>query len=57
MITADCGGSNGNRARLWKELEVTRISGHSFRPDWNYAIRPFATPKTDSEPTSGVKST
>jgi hypothetical protein len=29
-ITADCGGSNGARVRLWKPVH----------PEWNYTIRP-----------------
>ena len=39
-----------------KELEKTRITGHSFRPDWNYTIHPDTTAKITTEPTGDLDS-
>ena len=35
-ITANCGGSNGYRTRLWK----TKLQDNPFHPEWCYTITP-----------------
>lgn len=50
LITADCGGSNGYRVRLWKtelqklanEIGIT-IKVARFHGEWNYSIAPNTT--------------
>jgi hypothetical protein len=48
MITADCGGSNSYRSRLWKlklqELDTITIERNSFHGEWNYIIKPKISP-------------
>ena len=51
MITADGGGSNGSRLRLWKwslqqladetgRMASLNITRDAFHPEWNYKISP-----------------
>ncbi len=38
LITADCGGSNGSRVRLWK-TELQKLADEN--PDWRFRLATF----------------